>query len=275
MLEAKVNICIPLYNHEKFIKKLLDSILEDSYKNKEIILINDGSTDDSDSIVKKWIELNGNKIDIVYKNRENKGLMITLNELVSLSDAKYILNIASDDYLINNTISKRVEILENNSDKLMLISDAIVVDKNNVKMHDSGNFEFHNGNKENYFTDKGIKKEILKNWSVVGPVYMLNRKIYDVVGYYDPEIFLEDWDYAVRSVAKNVVLFYDEKVSAYRIHGNNTVKNDALAIKFIKSCILTLEKHSSKFGLIDRMYLWNKKRRYIRKLKKKERLLDV
>jgi len=270
----KVSICIPLYNHEAFIKKLLDSILEDTYQNKEIIIINDGSPDNSDKVVKNWIESNQDKIEIIYKNRENKGLKVTLNELISLSTGKYIINIASDDYLINNTISKRVELLENNPNKLMLIADAIVVDDSNHKTHESANFGFHNGIKENYFSDNGLKKEILKNWSVVGPVYMVNRKIYDVVGYYDPEIFLEDWDYAVRSVAKNIVLFYDGKVSAYRIHGNNTIGNDALSIKFIESCISTIEKHASKFGLLDRIYLWNKKRKYKRKLNKKLKKLS-
>ena len=129
-------------------------------------------------------------------------------------------------------------------------------------------------NKDNYFSDKGLKNEILKNWAVVGPVYMVNKKIYDVIGYYDPEIFLEDWDYAVRSVSQNVILFHDELVAAYRIHGKNTIGNEALSIKFIESCIATIEKHSSKFSLLDRIYLWNKKRRYKRKLNKKLKKLN-
>lgn len=270
----RVSICIPLYNHEAFIKKLLDSILEDTYPNKEIIIINDGSSDNSHKVVKNWLESHQDKIEIIYKNRENKGLKVTLNELISLSTGKYIINIASDDYLINNTISKRVELLENNPNKLMLIADAIVVDGHDQKTHESANFEFHNGIKENYFSDSGLKKEILRNWSVVGPVYMVNRKIYDVVGYYDPEIFLEDWDYAVRSVAKNIILFYDGKVSAYRIHGNNTIGNEALSIKFIESSISTIEKHASEFGFLDRIYLWNTKRRLKRKLNKKLRKIS-
>ncbi len=269
-----VSIRIALYNHEKYIEKTLNSILEDSYANKEIIIIDDGSKDKSNNIVLSWIEKNKKEIDVIYKSRENKGLSNTLIELTPMCNGKYILPLASDDYLINNTISKRVELLENNPNKLMLISDAIVVNGNNVKTHDSGNFEFHNGNKENYFTDRGLKKEILKNWALVGPVYMLNKDIYNIIGFHEPDIILEDWDYAVRSVSKNVILFYDEKVAAYRIHGNNTIGNDSLAIKFIESCITTIDNHASKFGLIDRIYLWNKKRRFKRKLKKKERLLN-
>lgn len=84
----------------------------------------------------------------------------------------------------------------------------------------------------------------------------------------DPDIYLEDWDYAVRCVAKNLILFYDEKVAAYRLHENNTIKNKNAAIIFSESCIKTIEKHSFKFKLWDRIKLWNKSRRLKRKINK-------
>lgn len=263
----KVSILIPLYNHAQYISKLLNSILEDEYENKEIIIINDGSTDNSDEIVNKWMKVN-TRIEINYKYRENKGLKKTLNELILLSTGKYIINIASDDYLINNTILNRVKILEKNPEKLMLVADAIVVDNKNELIYSSANFEFHKGKKENYYTDVDIKNEILYNWAIVGPVYMVNKNIYNVIGFYDPDIYLEDWDYAVRCVAKNLILFYDEKVAAYRLHENNTIKNKNAAIIFSESCIKTIEKHSFKFKLWDRIKLWNKSRRLKRKINK-------
>lgn len=271
----KVSILIPLYNHTKYIVKLLDSIFEDNYENKEVIIINDGSTDDSDAVVKRWMSINKNFI-VDYKYRKNKGLRETLNELINMSSGKYIINIASDDYLINNTISNRVKILEDNPEKFMLIADAIVVDNDNNKIYDSANFGFLNGNKMNYFSDKTLKNEILYNWSVVGPVYMLNREIFSSIGFYDPEIYLEDWDYAVRAVSKNLIQFYDAKVAAYRIHDNNTIKNKNAAIMFSESCIKTIEKHESKFRIIDRIRLWNKSRRLKRKINRlrKERIND-
>ena len=169
-----------------------------------------------------------------------------------------------------------VKILEDNPEKFMLIADAIVVDNDNNKIYDSANFGFLNGNKMNYFSDKTLKNEILYNWSVVGPVYMLNREIFSSIGFYDPEIYLEDWDYAVRAVSKNLIQFYDAKVAAYRIHDNNTIKNKNAAIMFSESCIKTIEKHESKFSIIDRIRLWNKSRRLKRKINRlrKERIND-
>ena len=260
-----VSILIPLYNHEQFIERLLDSIIEDSYENKEIILINDGSKDNSNEVARNWINRNEN-ININYISRENKGLNNTLNELISLSAGKYIINIASDDYLINNTISKRVEALEKNQNRLMLISDCITVDDNNNTINDSSIEEFFHGNKSNYFNDEKLKNEILYKWSIVGPSYMVNKKIYDLLGYYDPEIILEDWDYAVRAVSENLILFLDEKVAAYRLHDNNTIKNKNAAIVFSESCIKTIERYGRKFSFKDRIRLWNKARRLKRKI---------
>jgi glycosyltransferase involved in cell wall biosynthesis len=266
MNNPKISILIPLYNHEEFIEQTLNSVLEDEYLNKEIIIINDGSTDKSDNIVKQWIYKNKNNIEIKYIYRENKGLHYTLNELYELSSGKYIINIASDDYLINNTLKKRVELLESNPNKLMLIADCIVVDNKNNIVYNSASFELHHGIKDNYFDDKTLRKEILYNWATVGPSYMLNRKIYDVIGFYDSSIYLEDWDFAVRAISKDLILFFDEKVAAYRLHQNNTIKNKDAAIKFSQSCIDTIHKHSNKFGIIDRVYLWNKARRLKRKI---------
>jgi len=269
-MKPLVSILIPLYNHEQFIEKTLNSIIEDSYSNKEIIIINDGSTDNSNNIVNEWI-IQHKDVNLKYILRENKGLHKTLNELYDLSKGKYIINIASDDYLINNTIDKRVELLEKYPNKLMLIGDCIVVDNFNNTVNDSATFSLHSGNKSKYFNDKSLKDEILYNWATVGPSYMLNQNIYNEIGFYNPDIYLEDWDYAVRAVSKNLILFYDEKVAAYRLHDNNTIKNKDAAIKFSESCIKTIEKHGDKFGLKDRLRLWNKARRLKRKVKKLKR----
>lgn len=273
-MKPLVSICIPLYNHEKFILKLLDSIIEDTYENKEIVLINDGSKDSSDKVVNEWIKKNKEDINIKYISRENQGLSKTINQLINESKGKYLVFSASDDYLINNTIEKRVKILEKNSNKLMLIADAIVVDENNNKIYESGNFELHGGRKENYFTDEGLKNEVLFNWSVVGSVYMFDREIYNILGRYDSDMILEDYDYAVRAVSKNLLIYLDEKVAAYRLHSNNTVNSKDSGIKFSESCIKTIQKHGHNFSLKDRIRLWNRSRRLKRKIEKLKRKKD-
>lgn len=254
----KVSIIIPVYNHEMFIEQTLNSILNDSYLSKEIVLINDGSKDNSDKVIQAWIQTHKNTIEINYLNRENRGLTKTLNELIMRSSGQYIVIIGSDDYLINNTIAERVRLLENNPSKLMVIGDAIVVDENNIVTYESGLFGFHHGNKASYFNASGLKREIVKNWSIVGPVGMVDRKIYDLIGNYDETLFIEDWDFYLRAVAKDLILFYDAKVAAYRLHSSNTINNPAVLIKMWKSGMETAKKNIKNFRFPYNFWLFKK-----------------
>ncbi|QFR48661.1 glycosyltransferase [Sulfurimonas lithotrophica] len=229
-----VSIIIPFYNHNDYIYKTLDSVLEDKYSNKEIVIINDGSSNPNDSNITKWIDKNSEIIKIKYIKRENKGLTKTLNELISLAKGKYILLCASDDYLINNTIKSRVDILENNPDKYLLLSDAIVIDENNNIIYESSLFDLYKGKKENYFNDDGLKTEITSNWSVAGATHLIRKELYDLVGLYDENLLVEDYDFFLRVVARDFILYYDEKVSAYRRHETNVSGDILKELKMFK-----------------------------------------
>ena len=149
-----VSIIVPSYNHEKYVIQTLESILEDTYPNKEILIIDDGSSDNSIEIIKKWIEKNKNKINIFFRHRNNKGICATFNELIDLANGKYILPLPSDDLLFNNTIGERVEILEQNPSKLVLISDAHVIDSQRKIIFESMMSDFHKADKNKYPTSK-------------------------------------------------------------------------------------------------------------------------
>lgn len=263
-----VSIIIPVYNHAKYIVQTIESIASDTYPNKELILINDGSTDSSHEVISEWIEKNHNRIAINYLSRENRGISATINELIDRSMGQYILGLGSDDYLVNDTISERVALLQKNPQKLMVIGDGIVVDGEGNITHESGNFGFHKGNKFRYFKDAGLKREIVKNWSIVGPVAMVDRRIYDVIGRYDETLFIEDWDFYLRAVAKNLIIFYDEKVAAYRIHSSNTINNPAVSLKMWEAGMRTAQKNIKNFGFPYNYWLWKKYRRAKRKYSK-------
>jgi len=243
-----VSFIIPFYNHNHFVKKTLDSMFEDSYPNKEIIIINDGSSNKDDSNIQKWIKEHKDKIDITYVSRKNVGLTKTLNELISLAKGKYIVLCASDDYLINNTVTKRVEILQNNPDKLMVLSDAIVVDDDDNKVLESSLSELYTANKENYKTDDGLKHEIITNWSVAGATHLIDKKLFEEIGLYNEELIVEDLDFFLRAVAKDYIIFYDEKVSAYRQHDTNMSGNPKKALRMHQDLYKSVTTHSKLFN---------------------------
>jgi glycosyltransferase involved in cell wall biosynthesis len=217
-----VSIVIPCYNHEKYVAYTLSSILDDTYPNKEIVIINDGSTDNSDDVIRKWISQYDSKIPVTYKNRENRGICKTLNELLDTSNGKYVLPVASDDALYGNTIEQRVRIMESNEQygKLVLIGDALVIDENN-NITGPSSMAINAGNKLKFKTDNGILAEMIDRPSTVGPISFINKSIYSKIGYYPEDLSAEDWFFYPRAASIKAILFWDNIVAKYRVHSGN------------------------------------------------------
>ena len=265
-----VSFIIPYYNHNHFVKYTLNSILEDSYPNKEIIIINDGSSDPDDSSITDWVEQHQNHIEVTYIKRENRGVTKTLNELIELSQGKYIAVCASDDYFINDTITKRVDILEKNPNKLLLLSDNIVIDDNGQKLYDSNLFELRNTKKKYFATDRGLKYVTINYWSLAGACYIVNKKIFDIIGKYNENLIVEDWDFFLRVVANDLALFYDERVSAYRLHDSNTISNTSLDEQRELNVAIAAKNNVKYFkSFYFKFLLWKKYKKALKKLKNK------
>ncbi len=259
-----VSIIIPYYNHNHFIKRTLDSILEEDYPNKEIIIINDGSINPDDSNITKWIDEHKN-IDIKYIKRENKGVTRTLNELIDLAKGKYIMPCASDDYFINNTLKDRVKTLENISYK-MLLNDNIVIDDNDKIISKSNLFDFRKG-KRFYLKNSFLMKiEIIKRWGFAGPCYIIEKSFYKEIGKYNENLIVEDWDFFLRAISTGQVIFYDKKpASAYRIHENNTFSNENKKNRMFKDLAITAKQNISNFNcLYFKFILWKIYKKYIK-----------
>lgn len=100
----KVSIIITCYNYAKYVERAIKSALGQNYKNIELIIINDGSTDDSEGIIEKYQDV----AKIVSRN--NKGVVYTRNEGVRLSGGDYICFLDADDYFDNNYIEKMLNV---------------------------------------------------------------------------------------------------------------------------------------------------------------------
>ena len=92
----KISIIVPVYNVEKYVKKCLESISNQTYKNIEIIIVNDGATDSSESICKEFVE---SEDRAKLYTKENGGLSSARNHGIKFATGKYVLFIDSDDYI--------------------------------------------------------------------------------------------------------------------------------------------------------------------------------
>lgn len=233
-----VSIVIPCYNHEKYIHRTLNSVIEDTYPFKEIIIINDGSKDNSDAQIKEWVSAHKNVIPVKYINRQNKGICSTLNEMIDLSNGKYILPLASDDCLYGNTIATRVNILESKKDKYVLLNDAFVIDDDDKIIMQSSSTDYWKANKNLYLNDDDILKECIKGPKIGGPVIFYDKIIFTEIGKYPEGLQIEDWYLYQRAASKNRIVFVDFKVALYRLHANNySGVNTSQAIKLAISIL--------------------------------------
>ncbi len=147
----KLSIIVPVYNVEKYLDKCIDRILSSTYKNYELIIINDGTKDNSESIITKYLEKEEYKDKITYISKENTGLSDTRNLGMSKATGDYIAFVDSDDYIETNMyelmmnkamekdfdiVASDVRLVYENSDKEKIISSAYekdLVNKDEIK----------------------------------------------------------------------------------------------------------------------------------------------
>ncbi len=239
-----VSIIIPCYNHEKYIERTLNSVVADSYPYKEIIIINDGSSDDSDLRIREWVSAAGQSESVVYFSRPNKGICATLNEMIDLSHGKYILPLASDDCLYGDMIAKRVQILEERLDKSVLLNDAFVIDDDDNIIMQSSSTDYWKADKSSYNDDEAILISCLKAPRIAGPVIFYRKNIFNEIGKYPEDIQFEDWYFYQRAACKKLILFVDTKVALYRVHdGNYSGVNTPHALKIAKSTLKVYQRN--------------------------------
>jgi len=229
-----VSVIISCYNHERYIKDCIESVVSQSYANIEILVIDDGSKDNSPGILKALAEKH--HINLVLQ--ENKGYSTTLNEAIQRSKGDYICPMGSDDIMMPDKTEKQVRLMEREKDISICGGNALIINNNNVIVNRRQNFpEYREINFDTLFRNTG--------YGIVAPTAMLRKSDIIKEGCYDPNIPLEDlymWlkmTYrGYRMVGLNDVLIY------YRKHDSNTYKNTAYMINSITKTLQPYEKEA-------------------------------
>ncbi|MBL4745966.1 MAG: glycosyltransferase family 2 protein [Flavobacteriaceae bacterium] len=128
-VKGLISIGIPFYNAENFLDFAICSVLNQTYTNWELFLLDDGSTDNSLSVIKKYEK--DSRISVL-SDGENKGLPTRLNQLSNLSNGKYYARMDADDVMFPTRLEKQYFFLENNCEIDIVGTGAIVIDANNT-----------------------------------------------------------------------------------------------------------------------------------------------
>ncbi len=227
----RISFLIPSFNHSAYIGYTLDSIYSDAEGlNFEIIIIDDGSVDDSRLVIDNWCKLHP-LVDIRVTYRENQGVSATANELLRLSTGDVIRCCASDDAIFAGSSLRILEAFTN-SDSLVLVGDAYVINSMGA-IDGKSAIEMSGGVLSKLKTAKGLKEEIVANWSIPGPCFAMRRRVYEIVGYYAEDLLIEDWDFFLRVAALCPMQFVEGYFSYYRVHSRNTSRTSNLSKKVL------------------------------------------
>jgi glycosyltransferase involved in cell wall biosynthesis len=196
----KVTIGIPYYNSEHFLHHAIQSVLNQTYTDFELILSNDGSTDRSLEIASSFTDP---RIILVGDGR-NRGLIYRLNEQLNLARGKYFTRMDSDDIMFPDRIEKQINYLDNSPSIDIIGSEAIVIDKDNTIL----------GIRYSKIPIKA--QDILKSAPFIHPTVM-GRTNWFKKYYYSPEMDgFEDADLWIRSFTESKYFIINEPLLFYR-----------------------------------------------------------
>lgn len=221
-----VSVLIPAYNHQSYVEFCLESVLRNGYENLEIVIVDDGSTDLTFEIIKKWAYINQKNFTRIYvETQKNMGLARTLNKLLLLSKGKYLTLLASDDALVRNSIKERVAALESSGDKKVIIGNCYIINDDNHVVSFNGIEDMHRGSVAALNDPNKLTGELILNWSIPGPVMLAHRSIYEDMErneIYDSSLIVEDRYWYLKVLSDKNLAFLNKPVAYYRTHAKNT-----------------------------------------------------
>lgn len=231
---TKVTVFVPTYNYAKYLPQCLNSILQQTRKVDEILIIDDCSQDNTQSVIKKY----KHKVTFI-KHPVNIGSIKTFNEGFRKAKGDYIMMLSADDWINRKTIEKEALILDSNPDVAMVYSQAFDVIKNRKKQINP-----MPANTKSYLWRKDEFALLLTHGDYIPYNALVRKSIYQKLGTWDCKLkFQYDWEMWVR-IAKNYkIAFIAKPLLYYRIHKNNLHLNSNFQKDYEQGYLYVLKKH--------------------------------
>lgn len=225
---SSVDVIIPCYNTGNYLRSAVHSILAQTVLPERIIIVDDGSTDNTASICKQLITENKTGIEIIYHYQSNAGPNVARNIGIDLSKAEYIAFLDADDIWLPQKLERQLNVFHNsNQNDLGLVycisafidEDAKVFPENPVRFAMRGKI----------FDQLTEMNKVTGSASSV----LIKRNCFDTIGGFDTLLkAYEDWDLWLRIAQKYAFDYVDEICVHIRLHNNNTQKNHSYMNRF-------------------------------------------
>lgn len=214
-MQPLVTVYITNYNYAAFIEQSIESVLAQSLQDFELLIIDDGSTDNSQAIIERYRETPN--VAIIYQ--QNKGLNITNNIAMRAAHGKYIMRLDADDYLDPHALRVMSEILESDDKLGLVFPDYYYIDKEGKI---TGEERRHNFEKEVSLFDQPAH----------GACTMIRLEFLRQIGGYNESFTCQDgYDLWIKFIMHFKVTNVNRSLFYYRRHGNNLTTNEDRILK--------------------------------------------
>jgi glycosyltransferase involved in cell wall biosynthesis len=209
-LIPKISVVMAVYNGEKYLKEAIESILSQTFSDFEFVIINDGSTDNSENIVRSF-----NDERIKYFLKEHSGLVDSLNFGLKKARSEFIARFDADDVSLSNRLETQFNFLVQNSERVLVGACAFKI---NELGENTGEFVYPP------ISWKEIKRYSLRHNPFIHPTVMFRKDVIEKVGNYRNFKNAEDYELWTRVIYKYPCANIPEKLLKYRIHSEQVTK---------------------------------------------------
>lgn len=231
-----ISVIMPAYNHEKYVGAAIESVLEQSFMEFELIIINDGSTDRTDAIIREY-----NDPRIRYFVQKNADAFNVINRGISLAKGNYVSIINSDDLYHHERLECLLREAMSN-EATFLFTGITVVDEHSRPIIDPAHkfISWYDRLRRHYSQNKSMEQSFFKgNLAVSTSNFFFSVDLINKIGLFRQYRYAHDYDFALRALAEcshNFRFIPDDSLLCYRIHEGNTINESSSAsyLEYIK-----------------------------------------
>jgi glycosyltransferase involved in cell wall biosynthesis len=228
---TKVSVVIPAYNNALYTVETVKSVLAQTYRDFEVIVVDDGSTDHTREVLEPF----GN--DITYIHKENGGACSARNLGIRYSDSEFVACLDCDDVWLPEHLERSVGLLEERTDLGFVFGPCYLIDGGGAVI----------GMTNYKFNLVWASRDLIRENYVGAPTVVIRRSCLKQVGLFDEQIFIPaDWDLWLRLANEFPIGYIDEPLAKYRMVSNYTLRNIG---QYIEETQYVLAKHLDSFGL--------------------------
>jgi len=259
MADPLVSIVVPAYNHELYIGEMLRSLIAQTYRQAELVILNDGSTDGTaNKIAEISPELSSRFLRYVFTEHENQGVAKTLNRGVDLANGDFLFFAASDDVFEPSAIERLMEVALSDADLGLVCADADFIDEAGRKIsltRDGQRFEsfvrYNTVAKPDFELgrDFGTYRSFL-SWNYIPPGLLIRKSFFRLAGGFDEATCVEDYDLWLKMSKHCRFRLINTVYGHYRIHATNTVTKHHLRLfRDVQRLMVREAEHAIVIGL--------------------------